>query len=277
MEKCIEELEKLVTFKTGEDLDSFQYGEKIEKYSISIIEELFKNYIIEVDIKDNIISKKTDIVIRYTPLGKIKNMIFIEIKARKIALYDINQLRNLVDNLNSKYLNKFYCLVILCLDIDIKLVDKLNDIFDKKLLFYTFNELIKIYKNIQILKEKEINYDDYIINIFSNKVKIMDYNINSYIDLKGKLIVNNKLMLNDYLIDLHNLKREIILDKEHFINTFSKYENYIINKSDLNEINQSNEYYNLIDVEKSIIKMEYLIKKIKLLTIKIKEINNIIE
>ena len=135
-------LDELLSF-TDKNIDSFQISNKIENIVFKIVEDIFSPYMIETIMDDNL-NYTPDLYIKYTPLGKIKNRIFFEIKSRNLAKYDIITINNIIQELISIYRNKFYTLIYVTTSLDMEIIKHFNNENVKFVTIYQLLELLKL-------------------------------------------------------------------------------------------------------------------------------------
>ena len=85
MDNYRERLNALFERKEGSisDMDSFQIVKEIEKTIIELLRAIFAPYPIET-VDEKVFTHAPDGLLRFLPLGRKKNLVFLEIKARKI-------------------------------------------------------------------------------------------------------------------------------------------------------------------------------------------------
>jgi len=133
-------------------MDSFQIVEEIQEIIMNLLRAIFSPYSLEKVPRRNL-THIPDAMLRFTPLGGIKNRVFFEIKARKMAYYDIETIREMTQGLKSIYSHRFHSLVFVCRGLDRKIVDRARILFERedragKIAFLSVDTLVDLYQRL---------------------------------------------------------------------------------------------------------------------------------
>lgn len=131
-------------------MDSFQIVEEIEHITIDLLNSIFKPYSLKEVPRRNL-THIPDGMLRFTPLGKIKNRVFFEIKARKMAYYDLKTIREMMQELKSIYAHRFHSLVFISRTFDKKIVARMileRENYTGKIAFLSVGTLVDLYQTL---------------------------------------------------------------------------------------------------------------------------------
>lgn len=158
--------------RTVPKMDSFQVVKEIEETIINLLYDIFAPYPLKM-VERRDFTHIPDGVIKFLPLSKRKNLLFFEIKTRKIETFDLKVIREMLKELNTNYPTQFYSLIIVTKTIDDKLIRRLlKEPYLAKVKIITIEALLEIadkFRSEPELKTPE-NKESFLLNLLKNKV-----------------------------------------------------------------------------------------------------------
>lgn len=94
------------------EMDSFQIVEEIEKTIFELLRSIFAPYPIEM-VDERSFTHAPDGLLKFLPLGKRRNFVFLEMKVRKIATFDLKVIREMIKELKANYPTQFHSLLVI--------------------------------------------------------------------------------------------------------------------------------------------------------------------
>lgn len=131
-------------------MDGFQVVEEIQQIVMNLLGDIFRPYSLEKVPRRNL-THIPDAMLRFTPLGGIKNRVFFEIKARKMSYYDLITIREMILGLKSVYSHRFHSLVFITKSFDRKIATRIaqdREDFAGKIAFLSVETLVELYQTL---------------------------------------------------------------------------------------------------------------------------------
>jgi hypothetical protein len=168
-------------------MDSFQITEEIEQTAVSILRSIFEPYKVE-EVPSVGLTRKPDGMVKYDALGRTRNRVFFEIKAGRIAYYDLKMIKDMMRELRFVYTSRFYSLIFIARSFDSEIVSRMareRTDYPGKLTLISIEALISLYQKLTVEREfmKNENRLSALLNLLEAEGVVSPKEILEYVGL----------------------------------------------------------------------------------------------
>lgn len=235
--KSQETYDKLINLFERKDsavsrMDSFQIAKEIEETVFTILNDIFGPYPVE-RIYEKGFGHMPDGMIRFKPLGKRKNYVFLEVKSRSLADYDFKEIGEMLRELHALYKGQFFSLVVVAKSFRQKEKKErlVHELYSEEAQFISAETLIALHKFVSERPEfRDIAVRDlFLKNLLERRGVLYTEEIRSFDipmlmvaqkEFSHEVVINNVPTRDGFHLDLSAFVRVSVSDVGLFTEQF---------------------------------------------------------